>query len=238
VAYRQLCSVTFAVLGLVAFGCGGNTTASTATGSTPAGEQPPGNPDQAPSGADQAPTSSDTPAANTDGPPASSETPAGSGAGGKLGALCQQLCSSIDQAVNQCSQGKLKLGMDDLCSSSCDIPPTVLPCESELASLLQCFIGNLGSLCVASGDNNGQDPVPAAQPTVNQCDAAATAAQACAKANHIDTSDMGMNMDPNPPGGPGPVADCTTGAACTQCICNAGADATKVQACATACATP
>jgi hypothetical protein len=237
VAYRQLRSVTFALLGLVAFACGGNTTAATGTGSTPAGEQPPANPDQAPNGADQAAASSDTPPPNPDGPPASADAPAGSGAGGTLQAVCQQLCSSISQVVDQCSQGVAKLGVGDLCSSSCDIPPTVVPCASELASLLQCFIGSLDNLC-AGVQSEAQGSAPAPRPDATQCDAATKAAQDCADANHIDlSSDMGMNMPPNVPDPTDACGKLTN--ACSKCTCQAGTDTAKLTTCFnTACANP
>jgi len=72
-------------------------------------------------------------------------------------------------------------------------------------------------------------------PQTSPCLAAVGATEACAKANHIDlSSDMGMNMDPNPPAG-----DCKQGNACTQCLCKAAGDVTKSQACVVGdCATP
>jgi hypothetical protein len=238
VAYRQLCSVTFAVLGLVAFGCGGNTNSTAATGSTPS-DNPPANADAPPTGADQAPGSTETPPANPDSPPATADTPAGNNG---LGALCQQVCSSINQAVNRCSQGMDELGMDDLCdgANACKVPPAVLPCANQIAGLFQCFIDNVALLCAATGNDNNQDPGPGQDPaptptaSAKLCDDSLNNAEACFKANHIDTSDdnMNMNMDPNGP-------DCTRGNACVQCTCNAGTDTTKLGMCATgACAPP
>jgi len=234
VAYRQLRSVIFAAFGVVAFGCGGGTSTSASTDST--GDSPPTNTDRPPSGADQAPSGSQTPPANPDAPPSNADAPPGNS---DLGALCNQLCSGISDAVDHCSQGTAKLGdVGDLCSTSCDIPPTVLPCASELASLLQCFIGDLASLCAASGNSNGQEPAPAAaRPNVDPCTAALTAAQDCAETNHIDLSDMGMNMDPNPDPNP-PGGDCNQDDACTQCVCKAGTDTTKLLACQSDCANP
>jgi len=217
VAYRQLCSVTFAVFGLAAFGCGadGNSTASSNPSTTT--EQAPANSDQPPSGSDQAAASAETPPSNPDSPPPSLDTP-----GGGLSTVCKQLCSSLDSVVDHCSQGLSRLGMGDLCSGAeaCQVPASALPCANQIVGLFQCFTDNIELLCTAGGQNNSGDQ-PAARPPT-PCDDVLQAFSSCADAGQVDD-----NNDSNPPG------DCSTGSACVQCVCKAGSDAKKLQDCAT-----
>src|SRR6185436_13903101 len=104
-------------------------------GSSPPNEQPPANADQPPSGGDQAPGGSEAPPSNPDSPPPSPDAPAGSGAGGRLGTLCRQLCSSLDSVVDRCSQGMNGLGLKLDCggANACQVPAGALPCENEIA---------------------------------------------------------------------------------------------------------
>ena len=102
-AYRQLCAVTFAVLGLTTVGCGGGTSSNGTN--APAGEQePPTNADQAPNNATDTATNPDVAPSNPDGAPSSSDDTAGSG-GGRLGALCQKVCSTLTTLADDCSGG-------------------------------------------------------------------------------------------------------------------------------------
>lgn len=225
-AYRQLCSVTLAVLGL-ALGCGGSTGTSTGSGSTTAGEQPPNNPDAPLTSGDQAPASADAPPSSPDSPPVSADAPAGSGTGGRLGGLCRQICTSLAGALDHCSQGDsmATLSVDCGAADACQVPPEILPCENQFVAVFQCLIDNVAMLCPAAEQGQGQD---AAGSTAALCVDSAKAAQACATAHHIDLGSnmMGMTNDMNPPG-----ADCTRGNACTQCFCKAAGDATKTEAC-------
>jgi len=236
VAYLQLCSVTFAVLGLVAFGCGGNTNTS-AGGATPSADEPPANTDQPPSGSDQAPapTGSDQVPSNPDMPPSNPDAPAGSG-GGDLGALCQEFCTSLARVASGCSQGMDSLGMTKVCTSanSCVVPPGIAPCAKPIADLFSCAIDNIALLCTASQNSGdpGQDPAPAPapQPQTAPCQDVLKTFTKCADDNHLEDTGDNMNMDPRA---------CMTGNACTDCVCKAGTDMTKQQACFTdACATP
>jgi len=226
VAYRQLCSVTFTVLGLVAFGCGGNTNSSAPSPSNPSSEQPPANTDQAPSSSDdQAPsgTATDEVPSNPDTPPASADAPAGTGS--PLGALCQRFCAELSNVANNCTDGMGSIGMDDVCSptDSCQVPPGVIPCEAEIVDLFDCALDNFQLLCSAEAqDPGGQDPAPAARTA--PCQDVLRSFTTCAEAHDL----TGDNTNTDPPG-----RDCTMGNACTQCLCTAGANMTAQQACFT-----
>jgi hypothetical protein len=219
----------------VASGCGGSTGTSNGSGSTTASDQPPSNPDAPRASGDQAPSSADAPPSGPDSPPVSADTPAGSGTGGRLGGLCRQICTSLADAIDHCNQGDsmAKLSVDCGGADACQVPAEVLPCENQLVAVFQCFIDNVAMLCPAGGQNadqgQGQDP---AGSTAALCVDSANAAQACATAHHIDLGsnmmDMTNNMNMKPP-----AADCTKGNACTQCMCKAANDATKIEACFT-----
>ena len=225
-AYRQLFAVSFAVLGLFAVGCGGDTTSA---GGTPsASDASPANKDQPPgSGSDQTPPSSDRVPGNADAPPASADAPAGSGDTGQLVDLCQRLCGSIQTAVDQCSMGMSMAGIGDLCSAkvSCQVPASY-PCVTEVVGLLDCFIANFGALC---GGKQAQ---------ADFCSEQQNAVTSCTKTNGLDTAGSGGN-DNGSGGGPSTAAACTSAGKCkcpddcTTCTCKAGTDLTKLSACAT-----
>ncbi len=232
-AYRQLYAVTFAVLGLAAVGCGGDTNANVSSGPD-AAQQPPSNPDQPPSNSDQASSSDKTPS-NPDQPVSNTSDPAGTGGGGRLGSLCQDLCSSLNTLSDQCGDGMSSMGdAKSLCSSDCVVPPNILPCESEIADVFSCLLDNLQLFCASvdsqdppAGDPPAGDPQPAATP----CQDVAKAYSKCAEVNHI-TDDNGDNNGSN--GCIAPGCDCPSD--CTKCTCKAGTDTEKRAACVDTCA--
>jgi len=123
------------------------------------------------------------------------------------------------------------LGMKDLCSGQnvCQVPPEVLPCTNEIATVFRCFIDNLSMLCASTSSGNGQGGDqgrnPAARSPADLCGDVTDTAQACARAHDIDLSGDD-------------TSDCSTGNACSDCICRAGDDTTKQSACVSDCAAP
>lgn len=229
-AHRRLCAVTFAVLGLLAAGCGGDT--NTRVSGTDADQQPPTNQDQPPSNSDQV-SSTDQAPSNPDQPVNGSE-PAGTGSGGRLGGLCQDLCSSIEKLGDQCSKGMASMGdTKSLCSAGCQVPANVLPCEQQIADVFSCFIDNLQLLCAAV-DNNTDQPAAGRDPqtTTSACQDALKSYATCAEAHGI--SDNTDNTAPKCSKAGG--CDCPTD--CTSCTCEAGTDQKKLTACSSACANP
>lgn len=229
-AYRQLFAVTFAVLGLLAVGCGGDTNSNVSSGPD-AAQQPPSNPDQPPSNSDQASSSDPTPS-NPDQPANNASDPAGTGGGGRLGSLCQELCSSLDKLADNCSNGMASMGdTKSLCSSDCVVPPNILPCETAIADVFTCLLDNLQLFC-ASVDNQDPpagDPQPSAK---SPCQDAVKTYTKCADDNHISDQPNGDNGNN---GCVAPGCDCPTD--CSTCTCQAGRDTKKLAACgADACA--
>jgi hypothetical protein len=222
--------VTFAVLGLLAGGCGGDTNAKAS--STETEQQPPSNPDQPPANSERASNSDATPS-NPDRPISNASEPAGTGAGGRLGTLCQELCRSIENLGDQCSGGMAMMGdTKSLCSTGCQVPASVLPCEQEIADAFSCLIDNLRQLCAAVDDAGqpGRNP----QSTSSVCEDFIKAETTCAEANGItdDGSDDGSKDNAskcNKAGG------CACPTACASCTCAAGTDTAD---CADVCPTP
>jgi hypothetical protein len=232
VAYRQLCAVTFAALGLVFAGCGGNTASSASSGSDPGEVQPPNNTDQPPhSAGDQAPSSSETPPSNPDRPPSSADDPAGSGGGG-VGDVCRRLCDAVAGAGDRCGKGMNDLGLGNVCSEEidCQVPPN-FPCGNQAVNLFNCLFNNLSLLCADDGDgNNGEGNGEG--PTSTACQSALQDFIQCGEDNGLD--DDGDDNDPDPPacsrdGG----CDCPT--ECQSCTCDAGTDVDELAECAAVC---
>src|SRR5437899_872751 len=104
--------MSLGVLALFIVGCGGDA-GKAAVGTTGDG-QPPANVDQPPaSGTDQVSSNSDPAASSNDAPPSSPDAPAGTGSGGRLGALCQQVCATVSKFANNCNFGMSDVGMGD-----------------------------------------------------------------------------------------------------------------------------
>lgn len=232
-AYRQLCAVTFAVLGFVAIGCGGGTSGGTSGSSTGAGQAPNNASDQAPSGSgDQAPnTSSDQPpSTSSDSPPASSQDPAGTG--DSLGALCRRFCQELGSAAQRCSEDITITG----CSgpNACKVPPGVIPCANEIGDLIDCAIDNIKAVCGGNsgpgGDTGGTGNTALPPQQTSACEAASKRFAACAEA-HGGTDD---NNNPDMPRGCYPAGGCQMCANdCQKCTCDANGDIDKSQKCVT-----
>jgi len=220
VAYRQLFAATCAVLGLVTVGCGGGTSSAARTDATE--EQPPTNSDQAPNNAGDTASNPDKAPGNPDSPPGSSQDPAGSGGGGRLTALCQQICDTVATLANDCNPGMAGMGMGDFCSGDvkCEIPPGV-PCENEIADAFECLFDNLSLICAAEGDK----PKPQEQP----CRDVGRALTECTDANEpVGTPGEG----PGNEGSCSMAGGCECPTECMTCSCEAGTDLTALQACA------
>lgn len=216
-AYRQLCAVTFALLGCVV-ACGGNT-AGGSTQATTTDPQPPSNGDRAPNNAsDQAPKSSGDPApTNPDAPPGSSDTPAGSGAGGRIGQLCQQLCDRVAMSADDCTGNMNIFGMEGLCKDAGDCQvPADLPCQNEIAGLFDCLLG-LASFCDGQQTND----------EAKQCAAVLKPFTDCEKANTPTPTPIDDN-----PKGCYTAGGCDCANDCLKCSCKAGTDTMKQLACA------
>jgi hypothetical protein len=232
VAYRQLCALTFLTLGLVAVACGGET-GSAAVGPSTDG-QAPSNPDQPPgTGADTPPNSDGAPT-STDKPPGSGDAPAGTGAGGRLGQLCQQLCTSLNQAVDRCAMGMSDVGMEDVCdqAGACEVPANI-PCTNELADVFDCLLDNIDGVCQTPQDNgngnNGDNPPQAAQdPSTALCDAALKTARSCLDAAGYDPDTGNMPTEQH---GCFAQGGCECTSECETCKCEADTNADEFQAC-------
>lgn len=231
-AYRQLCAVTFAVLGFITVGCGAGTSSAVGTDATE--EQPPANTDQAPNNAGDAASNPDKPPSNPDRAPTSSEDPAGSGGGGRLTALCDQICSTLETIANDCDigMGTGMGGMEEVCSGDvqCQVPAD-LPCQNEIADAFECIFDNLALIC-ADDDQEGPGG-PMAEP----CRDVGRALTQCTDANEP--------VGPGPGDGPGNQGNCTAAGGCERCenecatcSCEAGTDLTALQACAAGACAP
>jgi hypothetical protein len=231
VAYRQLCAVTFAMLGWAAVACGGGTATNARPDATE--EQPPTNGDQAPNDTDTA-SNTDQPPANSDSPPNNAGEPAGSG-GGRLEQLCKRICDTIETLAEDCSDGMTDVGMGDACSAevNCQIPPST-PCQDEIADAFDCIFANLAIIC---SDEPGQGPGqgPAARP----CNDVAKRLTDCARDNGLTDppDDNGNGNGNDPPPSCTPMGGCECATECLTCGCEAGNDLEELQACGTgACA--
>lgn len=228
-AYRQLCAVTFAVLGLVTVGCGAGTASRVDTDATE--EQPPVNSDQAPNNAGDTASNPDKAPSNPDAPPGSSEDPAGPGGGGRLTALCHQLCDTLSALATDCNPNMgMGMGdMDEVCSGdvNCQVPANV-PCQNELANAFECVLDNVALIC--TDETPGEPQGPMAMP----CRDVGRALTQCTQANEpVDNPDDNPQRDCTVAGG----CECPT--ECATCSCEAGSDLDELQACAAgACAMP
>ncbi|RYZ07244.1 MAG: hypothetical protein EOO73_12820 [Myxococcales bacterium] len=213
-------------LGLALAACGGDGASAGASNGNSA-DSAPASGDQPPRSTDQPPVSGDRPPGSTEKPPADADDPAGPG-GGRLGPLCQEFCAAIDHVVSECGMNDGDVAMDSLCSGeiACDqIPAT--PCDAQIADLLGCFIRELGGLCQAgSPGENGQPPS-----ADELCQPETRAAQSCSEANGIDDGGNEGPGEMNPPPSCTPMGSCACDDECDRCTCQAGADATKIQAC-------
>lgn len=228
-AYRQLCAVTFAMLGWVAVACGGGTASNAAPDATE--EQPPTNPDQADNDT-ETPPNPDAPPSNPEQPPNNDSDAAGSG-GGRLEQLCHRICDTLDTLVDDCSDGMTDIGMGEACSAevNCQIPPNT-PCQNEIADAFDCIFANLATICSPDqgpGEGPGQGG-PAAKP----CNDVAKRFTDCARDNGlVDTPDDNGNGNNNPPRSCTTQGGCECDTECLTCGCEAGSDLEALQACST-----
>ncbi len=222
-AYRQLCAVTFAVLGFVAVGCGGDT--NTRPSSSEAEQQPPSNSDQPPSNSDQASNSDPVPS-NTDQPPNNATDPAGSGGSGRLGTLCQQLCTSLDQLDSRCDRMPMMGDTNALCSSECQVPANILPCEDEIADVFSCLLDNLQLYCPMT---DREDPPGKQNPATMACEDIIKTYNKCAAAHGITHDEDSKAPKCSVAGG----CDCPSD--CMACTCAAGNNRADLAACDAVC---
>lgn len=222
-AYRQLCAVTFAVLGLVASGCGSGPGNAVASGSGDG--QAPSNADQPPSssGSDQAPVSSDQGPPSSETAPPSSEVAAGTGGG--LGALCQSFCQTIADLGGRCADNMLDLetGICDG-ASACQVPANT-PCQAELAEAFRCLIDGLAQVCTMDQSGPGNGNGNAAKPA-GICQDVLNDVETCAQAHGAITDGGGTQQGCFAQGG------CHCDDDCMKCQCEAGTDIDKLVECA------
>jgi hypothetical protein len=224
VAYRQLCAVTFAVLGWLAVGCGGGTGSNAAANATE--QQPPSNSDQPPSNTDQASNPDQAPS-SSDTPPSSADDTAGSGNGGRLGALCQQFCQTLSQVANDCSGDML--GMQDFCSGDavCQVPADV-PCQTEIGDAFSCIIDNIKGICSAPAQ--GSDAPNGAVPCEDTVKGLTTCLDGATNGGGGNNNGNG-NGNGNTPGSCSAAGGCDCATDCLSCLCDAGTDSNAVQEC-------
>jgi hypothetical protein len=215
VAYRQLCAVTFAVLGLVTVGCGSGSAGAAA--SDTGDDQPPANAEQAPNSSSDPVSNSDQAPINPDQPP--NDSAALLGGGGNVESQCRSFCDSLD-GLDCNGAGGIGRAISRVCSSGCTFSAQDALCASEIAAAIACLAG-LNGLCT---DAFAEQDAAVCQTTLD-------AADACDQPQQPPT-------DGNGPGNGNCSTDggCACGSVCLTCRCNA-ADATAQAACG-ACAAP
>jgi hypothetical protein len=161
VAYRQLCAVTFAVLGWVTVGCGSGGGPDATP--NPINEQPPGNRDQPINNA------TDRPPTNPDQPPNSSGALPGPGGGGAEG-QCRAFCNSI-QGKDCMGAGKLTAAIRAVCQAGCALTPQERLCANEIVGVVGC-LSRLPGLCTDAFDEDQDDACDASIKAVNDCEEA------------------------------------------------------------------
>lgn len=172
-AYRQLCAVTFAVLGLGVAACGGGPAASqTDDGS----DQPPSSVDQAPVSSEKPPGNPDQPPGNPDQPPSNpdqppSGNPTGNPPPNQPNADCQALCEQYGDA-QACQDETDRALVRPICTHGCRIKAGEEGCESALLSAVSC-VRALTGLCTEDGPGDA---------AVTNCQRAVNAAQMCIQA--------------------------------------------------------
>jgi len=214
VAYRQLCAVTFAVLGWVTVGCGSGSGSLAVPDVTD--EQPPANPDQPTNNASDHTSNADQPPANPDRP---LHEPSGLPGTGDSGAetACRALCDSIKDKDCKGPSGAVTRA---ICNTGCVLSAAQQPCAAEFAAAISC-LGGLDGLCT---DALTEDQAAS-------CDNAFDAADECDKAHQPPDDDEG------PPCSAARGCECGNDA-CMTCACEAGTDSDALAACLTDVCTP
>lgn len=195
-AYRQLCAVTFAVLGWVTVGCGSGGGGPDASPDA-IDEHPPGNRDQPTNNAEQAPINPDQPPNEAGGLP---------NEGGDVESECRAFCDSV--AGKDCTGGgKLNATIRSKCPSGCVLSAQDRLCANEIAGIVHCM-SSLSGLCTDAFDED-QD---------SACDASFRALNACEEANDPDDDTQGAC---NTAGG----CACDTACEACECIAGNNAEA-------------
>ena len=215
-AYRQLCAVTFAVLGWVTVGCGSGSGSVAVPDVTD--EQPPANPDQPPNNASDRTSNADQPPANPDQPPNDPDGLPSTGGGGGAESQCRAFCDSIKDKDCTGPSGAITRAV---CNTGCVLTAEQRSCATEIAAAISCLDG-LNGLCT---DAFTEDEAAA-------CEDAFDAADAC--------EDAHQPPDDNNNGPPCSAAGgCACGDnACMTCRCQAGTDTDALAACLTGACTP
>jgi hypothetical protein len=169
VAYRQLCAVTFAVLGWVTVGCGSGSGPNASP--NPIDEHPPGNRDQPTNNAtDRLPINPDQPSNSSSGSP-------NQAGGGAAEGQCRTFCASI-QGKDCTGAGKLTAAIRVACESGCVLSAQDQLCASQIAGALGC-LSNLSGLCTDAFDEDQDDACDTAFKAVDDCEKANEPAGAC-----------------------------------------------------------
>ena len=161
-AYRQLCAVTFAVLGWVTVGCGSGGGPDATP--DPIDEHPPGNRDQPiNNAADRPPTDPDQPPNNSGGLP-------NQGGGGNAEGQCRAFCASI-QGKDCMGAGNLTAAIRQACQSGCVLTAQQRLCANEIAGVISC-LSRLSGLCTDAFDEDQEDACDASFRAVDDCEEA------------------------------------------------------------------
>lgn len=238
-AYRQLCAVTFAAFGLLCAACSGGPGGAVASSNN---DRAPSSGDRPPSGtskSDAAPTTATTDQApiSSDTPPGTSDAAAGNGS---LGALCQELCTSLNGFLTSCGA---QAESGDLCGAdSCKVPAGY-PCGPEAAAAFRCLIDTIDGLTCSGvaasgsgqgngdvpGNGNGANPPKQMDSVLDFCKAEFDKANACGQAHGLETDSSGGDTPQQH--GCYPQGGCECDDPCAACTCKAGGNADKTQAC-------
>lgn len=170
-AYRQLCFVTFAMLGLWLPACGSGDVAGEVD--PPKSDQPPASGDQAPPNSDQPPGNSDQPPGNSDQPPGNPDQPLGPQPGQPSPSTwedeCDDLCDEYGGAQECEANSASGALVRTICDHGCSVKQGEESCEATFVTAVKCVAG-LSGLCTEAG--------PSAA-TAMTCQQAVSAAQAC-----------------------------------------------------------
>jgi hypothetical protein len=216
VAYRQLCAVTFAVLGWVTVGCGSGSGAVAVADVTE--DQPPANPDRPTNNASDRTSNPDQPPANPDQPPSDPDgLPSTGGGGGNAEALCRAFCDSIE-GKDCTGQSGLGGAVRFLCNSGCVLSAEDQVCANEIAQAISCISG-ISTICTDDFNDDQRDV----------CKREFDAVEACEEAHEPPDDNV-------PPCSTAGGCECGNDA-CDTCRCQAGTNVEALAACITgACA--
>lgn len=213
-AYRQLCAVTFAVLGWVTVGCGSGSGSVAVPDVTD--DPPPANRDQPPNNASDHTSNADQPPANPDQPPNDANGLPSTGGGNGAEGVCRAFCDSIKD--KDC-KGPSNAITRALCDSGCVLPTEQQACATEFSAAITC-VSHLNGLCTEAFT---EDDAAACKDTFD-------AANACAKAHQLPDDNNGPPCSE--------AGGCECDSACMTCTCEAGSDGEALAACLTGACAP